>query len=128
MKLLHDNIICILFSDRIIIHRDTESLILLNIINSNYYLMSERININEITRQFMVLDVISRRIEDADKINRTMKMNNAEAAESFKAGSYFSYHFLPKKRRVFMPKGVNADSSAFNLSVGSRRGDYNIDS
>ncbi len=57
----------------------------------------------------MVLDVISRRIEDADKIKRIMKMNNAEAAESFKAVSYFSYHFLLNKRRVFMPKGVNAD-------------------
>ena len=53
----------------------------------------------------MVLDMISRRIEDADKIKRTMKMNNAEAAEPFKG--------------VFMPKGVNADSSAFKLSVGS---------
>jgi hypothetical protein len=88
--------------------------------------MSESININESARQFMVLDVISRRIEDADKIKRTMKMNNAEAAEPFKAVSYFSYHFLPNKERVFMPKGVNADSSAFKLSVGSRRGDFNI--
>lgn len=74
----------------------------------------------------MVLDVISRRIEYADKIIRTMKMNNSEAAESFKAGSYFSYQFLPNKRRVFMPKGVSANSSAFNISVGSRRGDFEI--
>jgi hypothetical protein len=88
--------------------------------------MSESININESARQFMVLDLIARRIEDADKINRTMKMNNAEAAESFKAGSYFSYHFWPNKRRVFMSKGVSADSSAFNLRVGSRRGEFNI--
>jgi hypothetical protein len=89
--------------------------------------MSESINnINESTRQFMVLDVTSRRIEDADKIKRTMKMNNAEAAESFIGVSYFNYHFLPNKRRVFMPKGVSEDSSTFNLVVGSRRGDFNI--
>jgi hypothetical protein len=88
--------------------------------------MSESININESAKQFIMLDVISRRIEDADKIIRTMKMNNSEAAESFKAGSYFSYQFLPNKRRVFMPKGVSADSSAFNISVGSRRGDFEI--
>ena len=88
--------------------------------------MSESININESAGQFIVLDVISRRIEDADKIKRTMKTNNAEAAELFKAGSYFSYDFLPIKRRVFMPRGVIVDSFAFNLSVCSRRGDFNI--
>jgi hypothetical protein len=81
--------------------------------------MSEGINnINESAGQFMVQDVISRRIEDADK--RTMKMNNAEATESFRAVSFLSYHFLPNKRRVFMPKGVSADSSAFNLGVDSQ--------
>jgi hypothetical protein len=88
--------------------------------------MSESINIDESARQSMVLDVISKRIEDADNIKRTMKMNNAEAAEPLKAVSYFSYHFLPNKRRVFMPKGVSEDSSTFNVSVGSRRGDFNI--
>jgi hypothetical protein len=83
--------------------------------------MSESINnINESAGQFMVQDVISRRIEDADKIKRTMKMNNAEATESFRAVSFLSYHFLPNKRRVFMPKGVSADSSAFNLGVDSQ--------
>jgi hypothetical protein len=46
--------------------------------------MSESIHIKESARQFMLLDVISRRIEDADKIKRTMTINNAEAAESFK--------------------------------------------
>jgi hypothetical protein len=54
-------------------------------------------------------------------------MNNAETADSFKADSFLSYHFLPNKRRVFVSKGVSADSSAFNLSVDSRRGDFNID-
>ena len=89
--------------------------------------MSESIKINESGGQFMVLDIFSRRIEDADKIKRTMKINNAEAAESFKAVSYFSYHFfLPNKRRVFMPKGVSADSFTFNLSIRSRRSDFNI--
>lgn len=84
--------------------------------------MSDSININESAKQFMVLDVISRRIEHADKIKRTMKMNNnAKAAESLKAGSCFRYDFLPKERRVFMPKRVSADSFAFNLSVCSRR-------
>jgi hypothetical protein len=82
--------------------------------------MSESINnINESSGQFMVQDVISRRIEDADKIKRTMKINNAEATESFRAVSFLSYHFLPNKRRVLMPKGVSADSSAFNLGVDS---------
>jgi hypothetical protein len=88
--------------------------------------MSESINTNESVRQFMVLDVVSRRIEDVDKIKRTMKMNNAQGAESFKAGSYFRHHFLLNKRRVFVPKGASADSSAFNLSVGSRRSEFNI--
>jgi hypothetical protein len=89
--------------------------------------MSETIHIKESARQFMMLDVISRRIEDADKIKRTMMINNAEAAESFKAVPYFSYHFLPNKiRKVFMPKGVGVDSSTFKLSVGSPRGDFNI--
>ena len=74
----------------------------------------------------MVPHMVSRRIEDVDKIRRTMKMNNAEGAESFKAGSYFHYHFLLNKRRVFVPKGASADSSAFNLSVGSRRNEFNI--
>ena len=89
--------------------------------------MSESININEGAGQFTVFDVISRRIEDADKIRRTLKMNNAETADSFKADSFLSYHFLPNKRRVFVSKGISADSSAFNLSVDSRRGDFNID-
>ena len=88
--------------------------------------MSESINTNESIRHFMVLDVVSRRIEDVDKIKRTMKMKNAEAAESFKAGSYFRYYFLLNKRRVFVPKGVSADSSALNLSVGSQRSEFNI--
>ena len=88
--------------------------------------MSERINTNAGTGQFTVLDMISRRIEDDDNIKRTMKMNNAEAAESFKGVSFLSYHFSPNKRRIFMPKGVSADSSALNLSVEGQRGDFNI--
>jgi hypothetical protein len=88
--------------------------------------MSESINANEDTGQFMVLEMISRRIEDDDKIHRTVKMNNAEAAESFKGVSFLSYHFSPNKRRIFMPKGVSADESAFNLSIDSQRGDFNI--
>jgi hypothetical protein len=88
--------------------------------------MSESINANEGTGQFTVLDIISRRMEDADKIKRTMKMNNAGAAGSFKGVSFLSYHFSPNKRRIFMPKGVSADESAFNLSVDSQRGDFNI--
>ena len=88
--------------------------------------MSESINPNEGTGQFTVLDIISRRMEDADKIKRTMKMNNARAAGSFKGVSFLSYHFSPNKRRIFMPKGVSADESAFNLSVDSKRGDFNI--
>ncbi|MDP8888463.1 MAG: hypothetical protein M3M89_02390 [Thermoproteota archaeon] len=83
--------------------------------------MSESINVNKSIKQFMVLDVISRRIEDADRIVRIMKMNNSEV-ESFKAGPYFSYQFLPNKIRVFMPKGVSADSSAFNFSVVAVKG------
>ena len=88
--------------------------------------MSESIHIKESARHFMMLDVISRRIEDADKIKRTMTINNAEAAESFKAVPYFSYCFLPNKIRVFMPKGVGVNSSTFKLSAGSPRGDFNI--
>ncbi len=88
--------------------------------------MSESINTNEGAGQFTVLNVISTRIEDADKIKRTLKMNNAEIAESFAADSFLSYHFLPNKRRVFVSKGVSADSSAFNLSVNNRREDFNI--
>jgi hypothetical protein len=90
--------------------------------------MSESIHIKESARQFMLLDVISRRIEDADKIKGTMTINNAEAAESFKAVPYFSYRFLPNKKRVFMPKGVEVDSSTFKLSVGSPRGTLIFDS
>jgi len=102
-------------------------LILLNIISSNYYLMSESINNTiESTGQFIVQDVTSRRIEDAYRIKRTKKINNTEAAESFKAISYFSYHFLPNKRRVFMLRGVSVDSSAFNLSLGTQRSDFSI--
>jgi hypothetical protein len=88
--------------------------------------MSESIHIKESARQFMVHDVISRRIEDADKIKRTMTINNTDVAESFKAVSYLSYHFLPNKIRVFMLKGVSIDSAAFNHSVGCQRGDFNI--
>jgi hypothetical protein len=88
--------------------------------------MSESIHANERTRQFTVPDMISRRIEDADKIKRTVKMNNAEAAGSFKGVSFLSYHFSPNKRRIFMPKGVSSDESAFNLSVDSQRGNFNI--
>jgi hypothetical protein len=88
--------------------------------------MSECINTNEGTAQFTVLDIISRRMEDADKIKRTMKMNNAGAAESFKGVSFLSYHFSPNKRRIFMPKGVSADSSTFNLNVDSQRGEFNV--
>jgi hypothetical protein len=88
--------------------------------------MSESINANEGTGQFTVLGMISRRIEDDDKIKRTMKTNIAEAAESFRAVSFLSYHFSPNKRRIFMPKGLGVDSSAFNLSVDSQRGDFNI--
>jgi hypothetical protein len=88
--------------------------------------MSERINASGGTGQFTVLEMISTRIEDDDKIKRTMKMNNAETAESFKGVSFLSYYFSPIKIRIFMPKGVSADSSAINLSVGSQRGDFNI--
>jgi hypothetical protein len=87
--------------------------------------MSESIKVNKSTKQFMALDVISSGIEDADNIIRIMLMNNSEV-ELFKAGSYFSYQFLPNKRKVFMPKGISADSSVFNLSIGSRRGDSEI--
>jgi hypothetical protein len=73
-----------------------------------------------------MFDMISRRIEDADKIKRTVKMNNAEAAGSFKRVSFLSYHFSPNKRRIFMTKGVSADESAFKFSVDSQRGDFNI--
>jgi hypothetical protein len=88
--------------------------------------MSESINTNEGAGQFTVLNVISTRIEDADKIKRTLKMNNAEIAESFAADSFLSYHFLPNKRRVFMSKRLSQDSSAFNLSVNNRREGFNI--
>lgn len=88
--------------------------------------MSESNNTNEGAGQFTVLDVISRRIEDPDKIKRIENMSNAEAAESFKADSFLSYHFLPNKRRVFVSKGVSAGSSAFNLSVNNRREGFNI--
>ena len=88
--------------------------------------MSERINANGGTGQFAVLEMISRRIEDDNKIKITMKMNNAETAESFKGVSFLSYYFSPNKRRIFMPKGVSAYSTAINLSVGSQRGDFNI--
>jgi hypothetical protein len=40
--------------------------------------MSESINVNNSAKQVMVLDAISRRIEEADKITRIMKVNNAE--------------------------------------------------
>ena len=69
--------------------------------------MSERINTNGGTGQFTVLEMISRRIEDDDKIKRTKKMNNAETAESSKGVSFLSYYFSPNKIRIFMPKGVN---------------------
>jgi hypothetical protein len=88
--------------------------------------MSESNNTNEGAGQFTVLDVISRRIEDPDKIKRIENMSNAEAAESFKAVSFLSYHFLPNKRRVFMSKRLSQDSSAFNLSVNNRREGFNI--
>jgi hypothetical protein len=88
--------------------------------------MSERINANGGTGQFAVLEMISRRIEDDNKIKITMKMNNAETAESFKGVSFLSYYFSPNKRRIFFPKGVSAYSTAINLSVGSQRGDFNI--
>jgi len=61
--------------------------------------MSESINANEGTRQFTVLGMISRRIEDDDKIKRTMKMNNAEAAESFKGVSFFKLPFLSEQKK-----------------------------
>ena len=86
--------------------------------------MSESINANEGTGGFTVLEMISRRIEDTDKIKTTIKMNNAKAAESFKGVSFLGYHFSTNKRRIFMPKGVSADESAFNLSVDSQRGDF----
>ena len=86
--------------------------------------MSESINANEGTGGFTVLEMISRRIEDTDKIKTTINMNNAKAAESFKGVSFLGCHFSTNKRRIFMPKGVSADESAFNLSVDSQRGDF----
>jgi hypothetical protein len=88
--------------------------------------MSESNNTNEGAGQFTVLDVISRRIEDPDKIKRIENMSNAEAAESFKAVSFLIYYFLLNKRRVFMSKRLSQDSSAFNLSVNNRREGFNI--
>jgi hypothetical protein len=93
--------------------------ILLNIINSNYDLMPQNINVNKSAKQFTVLDAISRTIEDADKITNVMKMNNAEV-ELFKMTLCFRDRFLSNKKRVFMPKGLSAHSSVFNLSGSSR--------
>lgn len=83
--------------------------------------MSESINVNKIAKHFMVLDVISSRIEDADKIIRITNMNkNNSDAKLFKVALYFRDRFLPNKRRVFMPRGLSSTHScAFNLSVGS---------
>jgi hypothetical protein len=50
--------------------------------------MSESINVNNSAKQVMVLDAISRRIEEADKITRIMKVNNAEV-ELFKRVLFF---------------------------------------
>jgi hypothetical protein len=61
--------------------------------------MSESINANEGTGQFTVLDIISRRMEEADKIKRTMKMNNARAAGSFKGVSFFKLSFLAEQKK-----------------------------
>jgi hypothetical protein len=66
--------------------------------------MSESIHANERTRQFTVLDMISRRIEDADKIKRTVKMNNAEAAGSFKGGLIFKLSFLAEQKKNLYAK------------------------
>ncbi len=79
--------------------------------------MSESININENIRHFMVLDVISRKIEAADKSKRTMKMKNAEAIESLKVRSYFDYHFLLNKIRVFVPNGLSREIPLHSISV-----------
>jgi hypothetical protein len=85
--------------------------------------MSECINIEGSAGQFTLLDVILRRLGVGDKSKRTVHMSNAEATESLKTVSYFSYHFLPnKRRRVFMRKGLSGDSAIFNLSIDSRRG------
>lgn len=70
--------------------------------------MSESNNTNEGVGQFTVLDVISRRIEDADKIKRTLKMNNAETAESFKADSIFKLSFLAEQKKSFYVKTIKS--------------------
>jgi hypothetical protein len=85
--------------------------------------MSESINVNESTKQFMVLDAISRRIEDADKLTRVIKVNNAEF-ELFKMTLYFKDRFFSNKRRVFMRKRLSAHSSAFNLNGGGINGGF----
>jgi sensor histidine kinase regulating citrate/malate metabolism len=89
--------------------------------------MPENINIKESDREFMVvLDMALRRIEDDHKIIGTTNMRNSEASGSVKATSYFSYQSLPSKTRVFTPKGLGANSSVLNVSVGSQRDDIEI--
>ncbi len=85
--------------------------------------MSESINVNKSAKQFVVLDAISRRIEDADKLTRVIKVNNAEF-ELFKMTLYFKDRFFSNKRRVFMRKRLIAHSSAFNLNGGGINGGF----
>ncbi len=85
--------------------------------------MSESINVRKSAKQFMVLDAVSRRIEDVDKLTRVIKVNNAEF-ELFKMTLYFKDPFFSNKRRVFMRKRLGAHSSAFNLSRGGINGGF----
>jgi hypothetical protein len=87
--------------------------------------MSESINANKTAKQFIVLDAASRRIENADKITRAIRVNNAEF-ELFKMTLYFKYQFFSNKRKVFMRKRLAAHSSAFNLSGGGINGGFLI--
>lgn len=82
--------------------------------------MYESINVNKSAKKFMVLDAITRRIEDASKITRIMKVNTAEL-ELFKMTLYFRDRFFSNKRRVFVPRGLGVHSFAFNLSGGRTR-------
>jgi hypothetical protein len=88
--------------------------------------MSESINVNKSAKQVIVLNAISRRIEEDDKITRIMKVNNAEV-ELFMRVLFFRDRYFSNKRRVFMPKELNSHSSAFNLSGGHKKEAWRFD-
>jgi hypothetical protein len=78
---------------------------LLNKFNSYFNRMSESINVNESSKHFLLLDAISREIEDTGKMSKVMKIDKAEV-EIVLNGLTFQRLIIVEQKKGLFAKNV----------------------